>query len=143
MRTDPVEIIGHSISGMVLRTALAWLAVWIGFALAGFTGFQSFTESLKDSLSAAPLLPLVILTLSVASGWWSWIALPAALVLGYRALTFISREGGLIELLLLVALSLAVCLKHGDFGDNLILLGIAFAVLCYAKQREEEEAVKE
>ncbi|MCW1917023.1 hypothetical protein OJ996_25765 [Luteolibacter sp. GHJ8] len=144
MRVDPLDLIGHSISGMLLRTALAWFAIWIGFTLAGLTGLGSVGESLQDSLSSAPLLPLTIVAIAVGSGWWSWIALPLSFILAYRALTFISREGGFIELLLLIPLSFLVCAQCGDLDENLMMIAVPFVVFVYLlSKRQEKEALEE
>lgn len=140
MKADSLEIFGNIVTKMAIRTLAAWLAVWIGFALAGLprSGLDAFSEALSSIL----LLPLALLPYAVGSGWWSFVAIPLALYLGYRALTFIAHEGSWSDLAILMLTALLVSARRSgsdDWIDMIPIVGIGVMIVCYFQQDDADE----
>ena len=101
MKLDPADIFSSAASGVIARSVLAWLAVWLGLTIATMD---------PGSLVGFLLLPATVLFSVLWGGLWALLTFPILCYLAYRALCFVRGDGELRELGMLVLLSAAVCL---------------------------------
>jgi hypothetical protein len=134
MKLEPADIFSSAASGVITRAALAWLAVWLGLAMA--------TMEL-GSVGAFLLLPATVLFYVLWGGALALLTFPVLCYTAYRALRFVVRgEGDWAELGILALLSAAVCLPVAKVSlPHFVFGGIALAWLASKfRSPAEEEA---
>ena len=109
MRTEAAAVFFHTVGSVPLRMGIAWIIGTLGVLVPSFIGHGPL--SLAEIGYQFLFFPLILLAITILSGWWSFVAVPLLAILAWRVHCFLRDEGSTIELYWIFALPFLICIR--------------------------------